>query len=172
MLPGLIAHIIWWSYAFTHTSTFSLFTDVTGDKETPNWYMCVTMTFGSMVAGATSEASYGTLRSRGLMGLNLDPIPGTWYVLLMTTFKFRRKLRFRRGNGGAVNTQHRVHALSSVLRVLLQHVCHAIAQTHHTTSCVRNSFGFVRTRKRNGSCLAHAVLAARPSVEMRNGSLI
>ncbi|CBJ29008.1 conserved unknown protein [Ectocarpus siliculosus] len=53
VVPGLIAHIIWWSYAATHPSTFDLFTDVTAD--TPNWYMCVTMAFGSMVAGATSE---------------------------------------------------------------------------------------------------------------------
>lgn len=55
VLPGLIAHIIWWSYALATPSTFDLFTDVTGDKDTPNWYMCVTMAFGSMVAGATSE---------------------------------------------------------------------------------------------------------------------
>ena len=54
-MPGLIAHIIWWSYALSTPSTFDLFTDVTGDKDTPNWYMCVTMAFGSMVAGATSE---------------------------------------------------------------------------------------------------------------------
>lgn len=53
VVPGLIAHIIWWTYAGTHPSTFDLFTDVTAD--TPNWYMCVTMAFGSMVAGATSE---------------------------------------------------------------------------------------------------------------------
>lgn len=56
--PGVIAHIIWWSYAFLNPSTFDLFTDVTGENETPNWYMCVTMAFGSMVAGATSEVSY------------------------------------------------------------------------------------------------------------------
>lgn len=56
-MPGLIAHIIWWSYALSTPSTFDLFTDVTGDKDTPNWYMCVTMAFGSMVAGATSEVS-------------------------------------------------------------------------------------------------------------------
>lgn len=53
VFPGLIAHIIWWSYAASHPSTFDLFTDETSD--TPNWYMCVTMAFGSMVAGATSE---------------------------------------------------------------------------------------------------------------------
>ncbi|CAM9652097.1 unnamed protein product, partial [Hapterophycus canaliculatus] len=51
--PGVIAHMIWWTYAATHPSTFDLFSDVTAD--TPNWYMCVTMAFGSMVAGATSE---------------------------------------------------------------------------------------------------------------------
>ena len=39
----------------SNPSTFDLFTDVTGDKETPNWYMCVTMAFGSMIAGASSE---------------------------------------------------------------------------------------------------------------------
>lgn len=53
VVPGLIAHVIWWSYAATHPSTFDLFTAETAD--TPNWYMCVTMAFGSMVAGATSE---------------------------------------------------------------------------------------------------------------------
>lgn len=56
VLPGLIAHVIWWTYAATHPSTFDLFTAETAD--TPNWYMCVTMAFGSMVAGATSEVGY------------------------------------------------------------------------------------------------------------------
>lgn len=55
--PGLLAHIIWWTYACSNPSTFDSFTEVTGDAETPNWYMCITMTFGSMVAGATSEVS-------------------------------------------------------------------------------------------------------------------
>lgn len=55
VLPGLLAHIIWWSYMASDPSKLQLFTDVTGVKETPNWYMCITMTFGSMIAGATSE---------------------------------------------------------------------------------------------------------------------
>lgn len=53
VVPGLIAHVIWWSYAASNPSTFDLFTAETAD--TPNWYMCITMAFGSMVAGATSE---------------------------------------------------------------------------------------------------------------------
>lgn len=53
VFPGLLAHIIWWSYAATHPSAFDLFTADTAG--TPNWYMCITMAFGSMVAGATSE---------------------------------------------------------------------------------------------------------------------
>lgn len=55
VLPGTIAHIIWWSYAASHPSVFRLFNDTTGEAETPNWWMCVTMIFGSMIAGATSE---------------------------------------------------------------------------------------------------------------------
>lgn len=55
--PGLLSYTIWWSYAVTHPSVFKLFTDVTGEAETPNWYMCITMAFGSMFAGATSEVS-------------------------------------------------------------------------------------------------------------------
>lgn len=61
--PGVIAHIIWWTYAATHPSTFDLFTDVTAD--TPNWYMCVTMAFGSMVAGATSEVNLRGVWDKG-----------------------------------------------------------------------------------------------------------
>lgn len=53
--PATIANIIWWSYAASNPSTFDLFNDTTGAKDTPNWYMCVTMVFGSMIAGATSE---------------------------------------------------------------------------------------------------------------------
>ncbi|CAM9225670.1 unnamed protein product [Discosporangium mesarthrocarpum] len=54
VVPGLIAHIIWWSI-FIRNDLFHLFTDTSGPSETPNWYMSITMIFGSMTAGATSE---------------------------------------------------------------------------------------------------------------------
>lgn len=53
--PGVVAYIIWWSCALSNPDTFKSFTEVTGKAETPNWYMCITMAFGSMLAGATSE---------------------------------------------------------------------------------------------------------------------
>lgn len=68
VLPGVIAHIIWWSYAAAHPSTFDLFTDVTGAERTPNWYMCITMAFGSMIAGATSEVRL-SLHGKAFAGL-------------------------------------------------------------------------------------------------------
>ncbi|CAM9306688.1 unnamed protein product [Choristocarpus tenellus] len=52
--PAIIAHIIWWS-VFISNDLFHLFTERSGTENTPNWYMCITMVFGSMTAGATSE---------------------------------------------------------------------------------------------------------------------
>ena len=53
--PGVVAYIIWWSFAIANPAILKSFTEVTGKEETPNWYMCITMAFGSMLAGATSE---------------------------------------------------------------------------------------------------------------------
>ena len=55
--PGVVAYIFWWGFVIANPSILASFTEVTGVAETPNWYMCVTMAFGSMIAGATSEVS-------------------------------------------------------------------------------------------------------------------
>jgi len=52
--PGILFHIIWWSYMIS-TNQFDLFVDRHDQGGVPRWYMSVTMFFGSMIAGATTE---------------------------------------------------------------------------------------------------------------------
>jgi hypothetical protein len=52
--PALIVHIVWWAWMITY-DRFEVFTRTSGGKDIPRWYMSITMVFGSMLAGATSE---------------------------------------------------------------------------------------------------------------------
>ena len=55
--PAVVVHIIWWAYMMSSdklglfTSDYSSSDD---SKDTPRWYLSVTMVFGSILAGATS----------------------------------------------------------------------------------------------------------------------
>jgi len=53
-IPAIVVHIVWWSIMMTQDS-FYLFTEPLGSYDKPRYYMSITMVFGSMVAGATSE---------------------------------------------------------------------------------------------------------------------
>merc|ERR1719201_445112 len=53
-LPFLLVHLVWWSQMVKHDS-FAMFTERVGAERTPAYYMSITMIFGSMLAGATSE---------------------------------------------------------------------------------------------------------------------
>lgn len=54
VLPALFFHILWWSW-MSANDLFHLFTERSGGKDIPRYYMSITMLFGSMIAGATSE---------------------------------------------------------------------------------------------------------------------
>lgn len=54
LLPALIVHTVWWSVMITQ-DYFYLFTETSGSLDKPRYLMSITMVFGSMVAGATSE---------------------------------------------------------------------------------------------------------------------
>jgi uncharacterized protein len=53
-VPIVIVHALWWSYMITN-DRFSVFIQRAGTQRVPRWYMSITMLFGSMIAGATSE---------------------------------------------------------------------------------------------------------------------
>jgi hypothetical protein len=53
-IPVIIVHSVWWTYMAT-TDRFGLFEGRAGLNGIPRWYMSITMIFGSMLAGATSE---------------------------------------------------------------------------------------------------------------------
>ena len=54
LVPALMVHIIWWSVMGTQ-DYFYLFTEPSGSRQKPRYFMSITMIFGSLVAGATSE---------------------------------------------------------------------------------------------------------------------
>lgn len=54
LLPALLVHTVWWSVMITQ-DYFYLFTETSGSLDKPRYLMSITMVFGSMVAGATSE---------------------------------------------------------------------------------------------------------------------
>lgn len=53
-IPFLLVHIVWWSLMFKNDS-FDMMTAAVGPEGVPAYFMSITMVFGSMVAGATSE---------------------------------------------------------------------------------------------------------------------
>ena len=56
LIPLTIVYIVWWSQMFKYgSSSFDRFTDRVGEENTPAYFMSITMIFGSMIAGATSE---------------------------------------------------------------------------------------------------------------------
>jgi uncharacterized membrane protein YfcA len=81
LIPFAITHLVWWT-AMIRWDSFHKFTDSVGkmDKykhllhsEVKPWYMSVTMVFGSMVAGATSEG--GASVAFPVMTLGMDAKP-------------------------------------------------------------------------------------------------
>ena len=81
LIPFAITHLVWWT-AMIRWDSFHKFTDSVGkmDKykhllhsEVKPWYMSVTMVFGSMVAGATSEG--GASVAFPVMTLAMDAKP-------------------------------------------------------------------------------------------------
>ena len=53
-IPFTLVHIVWWSIMGANDD-FGAFTKEVGTEKTPAFYMSITMIFGSMLAGATSE---------------------------------------------------------------------------------------------------------------------
>ncbi len=53
-LPALLVEIIWLAYMIDQ-NRMHLFNGNIGEHDSPRWYATVTMIFGSIVAGATSE---------------------------------------------------------------------------------------------------------------------
>jgi hypothetical protein len=53
-VPFILVQIAWWAYMISE-DRLALFTGLSGKSQIPRWYMSVTMIFGSMIAGATSE---------------------------------------------------------------------------------------------------------------------
>jgi len=54
LFPALIVHIVWWTL-MVKNDWFYLFTETSGSKDKPRYFMSITMIFGSMLAGATAE---------------------------------------------------------------------------------------------------------------------
>lgn len=53
-IPVIIVHLVWWSYMLSK-DLLDLFVGTTGIYHKPRWLVSITMIFGSMIAGATSE---------------------------------------------------------------------------------------------------------------------
>lgn len=53
-LPALIVHIVWWTVMIKNDYWYK-FTETSGAAGKERWAMSITMVFGSMIAGATSE---------------------------------------------------------------------------------------------------------------------
>ena len=56
LIPITIVYLCYFSY-MSATDSWDLFVGKTGSFQAPRWYVSITMIFGSMVAGATSEGS-------------------------------------------------------------------------------------------------------------------
>lgn len=72
LLPAAFFHVIWWSY-MGHHDLWHLFTERSGDGNIPRYYMSITMMFGSMVAGSTSEGGASVAFPVMTLGFDIKP---------------------------------------------------------------------------------------------------
>jgi len=72
LIPAIVVHIAWWTIAIINDN-FHLFTETSGSKESPNWIMSITMVFGSLVAGSTSEGGAAVAFPVMTLALGISP---------------------------------------------------------------------------------------------------
>jgi len=70
--PALFWNILWWRY-FVQNDLFHLFTELSGGNGIPRYYMTITMVFGSMIAGATSEGGASVAFPVMTLGFAIPP---------------------------------------------------------------------------------------------------
>jgi len=70
--PALIVHIVWWSIMFTNDYWYK-YTEASGAAGKPRWAMSITMVFGSMIAGATSEGGAAVAFPVMTLALGIKP---------------------------------------------------------------------------------------------------
>ncbi|GMH38628.1 hypothetical protein BSKO_06512 [Bryopsis sp. KO-2023] len=71
-VPALFFHIIWWSY-MADQDLWHLFKERSGGGNIPRYYMSITMMFGSMVAGSTSEGGASVAFPVMTLGFDIKP---------------------------------------------------------------------------------------------------
>ena len=55
IIPATVVWVIWWSYMFFTKDSFAVFNEKIGSFNKPLFLVSITMIFGALVAGATSE---------------------------------------------------------------------------------------------------------------------
>lgn len=73
LIPAVFFHIIWWSY-MAREDLWHLFTEQSGAKMIPRYYMSITMMFGSMIAGSTSEGGASVAFPVMTLGFGILPV--------------------------------------------------------------------------------------------------
>lgn len=72
-IPALVVHTIWWSIMIAN-DWFHLFREPSQSSDKPRYYMSITMVFGSMVAGCTSEGGGAVAFPVMTLALGIPPI--------------------------------------------------------------------------------------------------
>lgn len=72
LLPAAFFHLIWWSY-MADQDLWHLFRERSGDGNIPRYYMSITMLFGSMIAGSTSEGGASVAFPVMTLGFDIKP---------------------------------------------------------------------------------------------------
>lgn len=72
LLPAAFFHLIWWSYMAEH-DLWHLFKERSGGGDIPRYYMSITMWFGSMIAGSTSEGGASVAFPVMTLGFDIKP---------------------------------------------------------------------------------------------------
>ena len=73
LVPAVVVHCVWWWYMLSN-DRFEAFTRKSGDNEIPRWYMSITMIFGSMLAGATSEGGAAVAFPVMTLAFGINPV--------------------------------------------------------------------------------------------------
>jgi uncharacterized membrane protein YfcA len=72
VLPAALVHFIWWP-AMAMDGSWDMFVEKEGGTGPPRWYLAVTMMFGSLLAGATSEGGAAVAFPVMTLALGIPP---------------------------------------------------------------------------------------------------
>lgn len=80
-IPAVFINLIWWTYMAKY-DLWHLFKEVSGAKELPRYYMSITVLFGSLISGSSSEGGGSIVFPVMTLGFGIKPVVARDFALV------------------------------------------------------------------------------------------